>query len=604
MYEVLEQKLSACYKSVEKRFADLKISIKFTLFYFLLLIASITLSNFLYQKIYSNIALNKVSDVSVQTLYSIKANLNLMINNINSYSKMILSDNDIQYLLRNGDIYYDLNAQERVSAYLNKLIQETPAISSIYVFDMNGKEYSVSNQNDYRFVPIKVMETGWYGPVASGRGAYILRLNGGGAFERTLDDNFISMIRMIRDINTTAPIGILVINIPEAAFKESYANIVNNYATSITILDENNDSIIKLSDFSKEEISSLVKGFGNNEHGFRKEKLNGREVLVSYLVEKKYNWKIISIIPIKELSNETTASSLVGFAIIVINSFILFLGSIFISRMITIPIKKLLKSMKGVEKGEFNTVDIQAGDDEIGKLRDGYNIMIGQIRELIRRVIEEQRVKRKAELNVLQAQIKPHFLYNTLDSINSLALSGKTEEVCDVVDALGSYYRLSLSKGKEVITIAEEIEMVKSYLKIQQVRYENMFTVEFDTDERCNQFKILKLVLQPLVENALYHGIRAKGGNGIIRISTKYSEDHIYISVEDDGAGMSEEDIRKIMESDLGVDAASFGLRGTIERLRIFYGVEDCFQMNSKPGEGTKIIISIPVKVIKEANHD
>lgn len=596
-------KLLICYNKALKKFADLKISIKFSIFYFLLLIVSITLSNFLYQKIYSNIALKKVSNVSVQTLYSIKTNINLLVNNISNCSKMILSDNDLQYLLRSGDIYSDLNAQGRVSAFLYKLIQEMPAISSVYIFDKSGKEYSVSNQNDYRFLPEKLVETGWYSSAVSARGAYVLRLNGGGAFSRTLDDNFVSMIRMIRDINTTEPLGILVINMSEAAFKDSYANIANDYSTNITILDENNDSITRSGDLSRDEISRLVLAFGDNEQGFKKEKLDGKEVLISYMAEKDYGWKIISTMPIEELSNETAASSLVGFAIIMVNSFILFAGSIFISRMITIPIKKLLKSMKGVEKGEFKEVDIRSGDDEIGKLRDGYNIMIGEIQELIKRVIQEQRIKRKAELNVLQAQIKPHFLYNTLDSINSLALSGRIEEVCDVVDALGSYYRLSLSKGKEVITIGEEVEMVKNYLQIQKVRYENMFSAEFDIDESCKKYKILKLVLQPLAENALYHGIRARGGNGTIKISARYLNNHIEITVEDDGLGMNDEDIRKIIESDIGTGSGSFGLRGTIERLRIFYGVEDCFKIVSRRGVGTKITISVPVLKAEEVEH-
>ncbi|KNY27809.1 sensor histidine kinase [Pseudobacteroides cellulosolvens] len=222
-------------------------------------------------------------------------------------------------------------------------------------------------------------------------------------------------------------------------------------------------------------------------------------------------------------------------------------------------------------------------------------MMIYEIQQLIDRVITEQRIKRKAELNVLQAQIKPHFLYNTLESINSLILMEETEAACDVVDALGSYYRLSLSKGKEVITINEEIDIVKNYLNIQQIRYADLFSVQYKLDERAGSFKILKLVLQPLVENALYHGIRVKGEHGIISVETEYLQDFIRIKVEDDGVGMSEECIRRILDDSSDTGVSGFGLRGTIERLRIFYASDDCFRIESVIGLGTKITILIPV---------
>lgn len=594
MREVLKVKAQGYLKIASGKISDLKISARLALFYLLILIASMTLSNILYQEIYSNITLNKVSEVSVQTLYSIRANLNLMINNINNYSKIILSDNDVQSLLRNGNIYSDLDAQGRVSNFLYKLIQDEPSILSVYLFDNEGHKYSVNNQSSLKFLPARIEMINWFGEVYNKKGNYILRLNGGGAFRHDPDVNFMSMIRQIRDINTTRPIGVLIINISEDAFKNSFSNIVNNYATGIAILDEKNDSIVKLKDIDKNEINNLIKGFENTESGFKLKKLKNVSYLVSYLAEQNYNWKIISLMPASLLSSETAAPGVAGFAIILVNSLILFFGSVFVSRMFTIPIKKLLKSMKGVEKGEFREVDIRAGHNEIGMLRDGYNKMINEIQELIKSVIEEQKIKRKAELDVLQAQIKPHFLYNTLGSINSLALMGKSEDVCNIVDALGNYYRLSLSKGKEIITIGEEIDIVRNYLTIQQARFGDIFSVRYDLDDRCTDHKVLKLILQPLVENALYHGIRSKGEPGTISISSRLSEDHILLMIEDDGIGISEAELSKILSSRIGSDSSSFGLRGTIERLRIYYGYEDAFSIESEINIGTKITIKIP----------
>lgn len=594
MLEMILNWVLALINAIRNKFNNFKIGVRFTLIYCLISVFSILMSNMLFQEIYSEIALRKVSEVSIQTLYSIRTSLNITITNISNYSKMIISDDDLQILLRRGNIYSDLNVQKKVGTYLNKLTQETPYISSVYIFDTSGNEYSVGNQDDLKFIPEKIQDAVWYNSVLGKKGSYILSLNGGGAFSHAPDDNFVSMIRLVRDINTTEALGVLIINISENTFKDSFANITNNYMTDITIFDQNNQSIIKSNgvDIGKGNLTEL---FEKQKQGFLIRDVNNTECLLSYLLEDRYGWKIVSVMPVKELSNETAVPGLIGFAIIMINSVLLFIGTVFTSKMITIPIKKLLKSMKGVEKGEFNEVNIKAGKDEIGQLRDGYNIMIREIQNLIKRVITEQKVKRKAELNVLQAQIKPHFLYNTLDSINSLALMGETSSVCDLVEALGSYYRISLSKGKEVINIGQEIVMVKNYLKIQKMRYPDLFTAHFIIDEKCSSYKILKLVLQPLVENSLYHGIRNKDGGGTITLKTEHLIDRIRITIEDDGIGMAKEYIEQVLGDKTGTTDTSFGLRGTIERLSIFYGTEDCFQIESDVGIGTRITILIPV---------
>lgn len=584
----------ALFNGIRNKFNNFKIGARFTLIYCLISVFSILMSNVLFQEIYSGIALNKVSEVSIQTLYSIRTSLNITISNISNYSKMIISDDDLQILLRRGNMYSDLNIQKKVGTYLNKLTQETPYISSVYIFDASGNEYSVGSQDDLKFIPDKIQDAAWYKSVLTKKGSYILSLNGGGAFRHDPEDNFISMIRLIRDINTTEALGVLIINISANTFKDSFANITSNYTTDVTILDQNNHSIIKSNGVDM-DTGDLAELFINQKQGFLIRNVNNTEYLLSYLLEDRYGWKIVSAMPVKELSNETSVPGLIGFAIIMINSVLLFIGTIFTSRMITIPIKKLLKSMKGVEKGEFNEVSIKTGKDEIGQLRDGYNIMIREIQNLIKRVITEQKVKRKAELNVLQAQIKPHFLYNTLDSINSLALMGETTSVCNLVEALGSYYRISLSKGKEVITIGQEIDMAENYLKIQKMRYPDLFTAHFILDEKCNSYKILKLVLQPLVENSLYHGIRNKDGGGVITLKTEHLIDSIRITIEDDGIGMSKEYIDQILGNSTEATHTSFGLKGTIERLSIFYGTEDCFHIESEEGIGTRITILIPV---------
>ncbi|GJM78360.1 hypothetical protein HMSSN139_08560 [Paenibacillus sp. HMSSN-139] len=283
--------------------------------------------------------------------------------------------------------------------------------------------------------------------------------------------------------------------------------------------------------------------------------------------------------------------------LLIINGTIFFVSSFVISRSIIKPIQKLLRAMNKAPSGNFMKVNAEQNSFELEQLYNGYNRMIEQIDQLLKRVIEEQKTIRKAELNALQSQIKPHFLYNTLDSITSLALSGDNEQVCDLIEALGSYYRLSVSKGQDVITVGEEIEMVRNYLKIQSVRYPDVFEARFEVEEGCGQIPIPKLVLQPLVENSLYHGIRPKGTKGVIRMTAKQADGSVILSISDDGIGMTQEEIEQILFTERQGQIKSFGLWGTMERLRIFYEDKDVFHIESEPGTGTTITIILPMGV-------
>ena len=585
------------FLNIQKKYMDLKISTKILVVYLLFLISSLGLSSFIYQKIYYDIANNKVSELSLQTLYSIKSNVNNTISNVSYNSKVILSNNNIQNFLRNSDNGVDLVEQRNINSYLTDLVESMPYISSIYIFDNFGHKYGVDKFSMKSFKFSRVEDAGWYKEVMARKGFYILKLNAGEESGSITGENYISLIRVINDMATPKqPLGILMINISESAFINCYSDIVKKYGTDITLLDEDNRSIVKKKDLNLELINEEKQYLRREEQYSVTERIKGIDYVFSFLTIGDYNWKVISSVPFNDLSRESSIFYLVALAVILINGVLLFLGTILVSRLITTPIKKLLNSMKGVEKGNFKKVSIHAGNDEIGKLRDGYNIMVDEIEKLIIRVIEEQKTKRKAELNVLQEQIKPHFLYNTLDAMGYLALSGQSDKVYEALEAMGGYYRRSLSKGSETISICDEINIVKDYLILQKLRYGDVFTDVYDIDEKVSKYRIPKLVLQPLVENALYHGIKPKGEKGVITVSAQLAEDMIQVSVEDDGVGMSEEKLDEILGDHLDSNDSSFGLRGTIERLRIYYGIRDVYRIESSQRCGTKVTIRIPAE--------
>jgi two-component system sensor histidine kinase YesM len=255
--------------------------------------------------------------------------------------------------------------------------------------------------------------------------------------------------------------------------------------------------------------------------------------------------------------------------------------------------------MKRAEAGDLSARFEVKYRDEVSELGGNFNQMLHRIEELIQIVYTEQQNKRKAELKVLQEQIKPHFLYNTLDTINWMAREYEAEDIVKVVDALTCMYRIGLSNGKDYITLDEEIKYVTNYLYIQKIRYRSKLNYEIVEDSNLQKYEVPKLILQPLIENAIYHGIKAKRGEGHLTITTKELDANLMeLTVEDDGSGMTPEQVEGLnrrLNEPLKVDEnQSFGLFYINERLRIRYGVRYNVEIKSSKDVGTKITLQIP----------
>jgi two-component system sensor histidine kinase YesM len=293
-------------------------------------------------------------------------------------------------------------------------------------------------------------------------------------------------------------------------------------------------------------------------------------------------WEIFSIVLIV---------SAVGFSV---------LAAWGLSRSIYTPIKKLHDVTTTITKNDLQALMTSDNVDEITELGMSFNIMIGKIRELLDSKIKEQENLKKAELRALQAQINPHFLYNTLDTIIWMAEAKKNDQVIEIVSALSSFFRISLSKGRDWITIAEEIERTNSYLTIQKMRYRDIMDYEIQVDESVANYTILKLVLQPLVENALYHGIKNKrqGGTIIVRAKPK-NENEVQLEVEDNGIGFTPEKLAQLqdeLEDDSGDIKleSGFGIGNVNKRVRLYYGKPYGLSVKSEYHTGTCVTLVIP----------
>ena len=270
------------------------------------------------------------------------------------------------------------------------------------------------------------------------------------------------------------------------------------------------------------------------------------------------------------------------------------------SRSIYIPIKKLHDVTKTITKNDLQALVTKENADEITELGASFNIMIGKIRELLDSKIKEQENLKKAELRALQAQINPHFLYNTLDTIIWMSEDKKTDQVIEIVSALSSFFRISLSKGRDWITVGEEIERTRSYLTIQKMRYRDIMDYKIEVDEQVVNNTILKLILQPLVENAIYHGIKNKrqGGTVTVRANQK-SEDEVLLEVEDDGIGFTPDKLAQV-QTQINDDSGEirlergFGVDNVNKRIKLYYGKQYGLSIRSEYNVGTCVSLVIP----------
>ncbi|SEA04687.1 two-component system, sensor histidine kinase YesM [Pseudobutyrivibrio sp. ACV-2] len=266
-----------------------------------------------------------------------------------------------------------------------------------------------------------------------------------------------------------------------------------------------------------------------------------------------------------------------------------------ITERITAPIAKLLKRVGDIKGGDFEVKQpVEADAIEIQTLSDGFEEMVGQLNTLIQENKQAERRKRHAELELLQAQINPHFLYNTLDTIIWLIEADKKQDSINMVSALSDFFRFCLSRGKDIITLEEEQKHILSYLSIQKIRYQDRMDYEVNIPDSLYPYSIPKLTLQPLVENSIYHGIKLQREKGSIKVEAIDMGDKIELTVKDNGAGMTEERLKEMRKVIINGEKVGFGLRTVHERMQLLYGEEYGLSISSTEGVGTTITAVIP----------
>ena len=307
-------------------------------------------------------------------------------------------------------------------------------------------------------------------------------------------------------------------------------------------------------------------------------------------------WKIVGAAALGGASLNALKTRILIVFIVAFVVFILAVINAYISTRITTPIEKLERSVNGIEAGNLETEVYVGGSYEIRHLGTSIRNMTTQIRHLMDDIVAEHESKRKNEFDVLQSQINPHFLYNTLDIIVWMIENEQKAEAVKVVTALARFFRISLSRGKTVISVEDELKHARNYMNIQKVRYKNIFEVRFDIDEEILQCCTVKLVVQPLLENAIYYGVECMDGDGEIEVRGYGRDDDVYIEVTDNGLGIPENQVEQLLKENNRVHkrGSGVGLLNVHNRIRLRFGEKYGLEIESVPDEGTTVRIHLP----------
>ena len=532
-------------------------------------------------------------------LIGLSVSISSSIEGYKELSKLMIMEEPLAAFLKEEDSEEALNIVIDAKYSIQRILNVTSGVEAVYAFRTDGL-YACTKRGVFVLDDERYVEDMWPNAVLSLRGRALEYANGNGALRKIDNYPFISIERAFYDMNTQDRTGYLMLLISGKVIDQAIAALPGSDICAVGL-----DGTYLSGDRNLARVYDRSLAGDTVTH-----KLyiyRGQRVMVSGIRVSDTPIILISSIPLEGKPIPERTVGILGFLMAAMTVGLFVLGR-FVSAQITKPINRLAKAMNmGETEKELVIITDRMPDNEIGLLKDSYNSMVIRIRDLIQELITKEQTIQRAEMRVLQEQIKPHFLYNSIGMISSLALRNGAGDVSSALETLGRFYRNFLSKGDKEIPLEREVLIVRDYLALQKLRYGEVIRDEYDIKNECLKCIVPKLILQPLVENSIYHGIRLKGEEGIIRISATIEDDNLlHLVVYDTGVGMSRETAEKIMSGDKKVSAneESFGLWGTIERLRYYYNRDNVVKIESEEGEYTRVEFIVPATTVPKAEED
>ncbi|MDF2633676.1 MAG: multi-sensor signal transduction histidine kinase [Pelosinus sp.] len=585
-------------RALNRFFKGENIRSKLLLYFFTLILLPIVTLGVLGNVIYSKSIEKQANEHTGQMIEQVTRNVEFYIHDMENIISYLSDDPQvIAFLQGKKEGENRGNLTNEIRRILKTYTNVHPEIAGILI--VNDNNIYISNEM-HRISRDPLTDEPWYKrAVAAPKAMQLFSKPIGRNITTTLNysaDEVVSIAKAVIDPLTGQRLGVILIDLKLDKIKQVIEAITLGKNGFLYIMDANggivyapvNPIVYRVkNEWLTDSANSIVKT------------IQGSDFQIIYKDSAYSNWKTIGVFSLNETLKEVTILRHYSILIGLVTLILAIVAAFFFTASIAKPLSKLRSLMKRAEEGDLSVRFNSKYNDEIGQLGNSFNNMIKEISNLIDMVYTEQKRKREAELKTLQAQIKPHFLYNTLYTIQWMAGEHGAQDVVHIVGALANLFRIGLSKGKEMISVHEELEHVRSYLTIQKARYEDKLMYEIKYDEDILNYSVLKLILQPLVENAIYHGINARRGGGNITITARVDKGKLYFCVADNGIGITSEklkDIRQSLENNHGETAKTgFGIFNVNERIKLSFGSEYGLIYTSVYQEGTKVEVWHPI---------
>ncbi|WP_117169587.1 cache domain-containing sensor histidine kinase [Paraliobacillus sediminis] len=584
---------------------NLPIRYKLISHFLLISIIPIICLGFLINSTVERVLEEQVNNNTSQLISKVNESLEFHINNMQSITYFIAANKDIQLFLNQNSEEESMVNEYDITDFLRNFTTISPEVAGLLVVNnegnyMSNELYAPSGKN--------LTEEYWYQEAVDNKGIFKIIGKPEGRSITSLvnyrNDEVVSVVRAVVDPYTQEVLGVILIDLKVRVIAETVKDIRLGKTGYLMVIDDQNQTIYQ----PNEPLIDTIPDQWIDERttGTFSKLVNDQKLQFIFHKSSFANWTTIGVFPAKETIFEIRE---IRYYLVIFVFIIMLFGipvSYILSNSISKPISELMRFMRKAEEGNLAVRYHEKRHDEIGLLGRSFNKMLAQIDQLMRLTKRHERQKREAEFRSLQANINPHFLYNTLDSIQWMARKQKADDIAEVVESLAKLFRIGLSKGRDMIPLSEEIEHLESYLMIQKMRYREKLNYQIQVDESNRSLYVLKFILQPLVENAIYHGIKERRGLGHIIVTAHEKEQKLSIIIQDDGVGMSEtqlEEIRQALSEAItrtenqeeNRDKKGYGMLNVQARILLTFGEEYGIYMDSKKEIGTRVEIILPI---------
>lgn len=565
---------------------------------------------------FSNSVERRTSDYTAQLVDQINRNLDRTLMEMQRLTLMPLYDSGVLSILRKyreeDSLHQQPTVEERskMQLYIASMTFDRPEIDSIQIFAGSGYTFSslapsaIAAYTDVERQP-------WYPGVVEARGAWVLLPPHRPSYYLDGNQSYFAVARLIREPNTNRTLGLVKIDLKQTLFKQLVDNVRLEENGGIVVQNSREEPFYTATADGDTEASKLLSDriLGLSERSETASQIlhmEGSKYLVVSNYSRYSDINIVSYIPVASLLVETKElrnfTLLAGLVCLVLAGAL----AIYFSYRLTQPLGTLVRKMRLVELGDFKQ-SVPVTEDEIGRLGSGFNRMVEEIDRLVHEVYVLGMREREAELAALQSQIQPHFIYNTLESISMLARQRNNEDVSEMATALGRLIRSAVEQDRSLIRLGEELETAESYIRIQKMRHGSRLQAMFDIEEGLDDCLVPKLLLQPLIENAIMHGIGDREQGGTVYVTVARFEDEVLLTIRDDGRGLSEDELAALQASleEAGDDVAAktpamplrghgVALKNINQRLRLIYGRDCDFEIDGSVGQGAAFTVTLP----------